>query len=245
MPLPRLTLTLFLALIGLTPAGRTGMAQSVGEEVVLRARIRNHDLTGRVSYDPQTHGPIAAQVVLLSNAAGRPAELVSRTMTDSSGHFTLSGVAPGSYQLVVRAIGYSPARHRLIARASGPQALSIVLHESQFTLDEIAPPEPQEVGLPLSALVETSKSACPLPEDLTIMAIPTSSFAKSIVGPVDSFRGPGSPHLRSGAWALTLLSGTRAVAARILVVPELLSNQRVLPAPIRFIVACPHDTRAR
>src|SRR5512135_266067 len=53
--------------------------------------------------------------------------VVAKTQTDNQGRFTLSGMSPGSYELLVSYRGFAPRRMAISIPSAGAQKLDVVL----------------------------------------------------------------------------------------------------------------------
>ena len=87
------------------------------------------EITGRV-VDQETNEPVASAIVSIEGQ-----EL--RTVTDSAGHYRVTGVPPGPQVLVAGRIGYATIRIPLTVPAAGVVALDIELATSALRMERI------------------------------------------------------------------------------------------------------------
>jgi iron complex outermembrane receptor protein len=85
-------------------------------------------LEGRVTAESGEPVP-SASVVLEGTRWG--------TATNENGHFTLSGVAPGTYQLLVSSIGYKPNSRRVAIREGHTHRIAVVLQAAAGDLEVV------------------------------------------------------------------------------------------------------------
>jgi len=96
---------------------------------------QNGSIKGIVS-DTATNFPVASATITLLK---KDASLVSFTMTDNKGNFELTGIAAGSYRLLITHVNYHNTSRHITVSATTPHIRldSIVLHDLKRTLDEV------------------------------------------------------------------------------------------------------------
>lgn len=97
-----------------------GQARAAGTDATLDGTV--NDATGK---------PVAHAAVVLKNASGSDA---GQTTTDSSGHFTLEHVSPGTYAVAVTAPGFTATSQIATAASTTPSRVAVVL-QKDATLD--------------------------------------------------------------------------------------------------------------
>ncbi|HEY4132175.1 MAG TPA: TonB-dependent receptor [Gemmatimonadaceae bacterium] len=104
---------------------------------VSRARTArvNADVTGSVS-DSATNQPIQSAEISLSNASGA---LVSNTVSDAFGRFTIHNVAPGPYSLVVHMLGFRAVTRpvTISPSTSAPMHFTVMMTSVGVNLDAV------------------------------------------------------------------------------------------------------------
>ena len=80
---------------------------------------QNGSIHGQVVDSVTQQGLAGATVQLVFRAAGLTVEPGRQTLTDASGRFTLSDIAPGAATVKVTRIGYGPSQQEVNVTAGG------------------------------------------------------------------------------------------------------------------------------
>ena len=90
----------------------------VRSEMSVRHKVANVDLTGTVT-DSTSGSPLQSAEIGVTRLAGG---IVSNATSDAFGHFTIHNLAPGSYTVSVRLLGYRPMSQLLVVAATSTSA---------------------------------------------------------------------------------------------------------------------------
>src|SRR5580692_6381360 len=104
---------------------------------VLSAQPRVYTMSGSVT-ESATGKPIAAASVFLNGTS-------KGTVTRDDGTFVLTGIRPGSYQLIISAIGYATFQTTIDTRAL-PSALNVTLQTRSTELSAVTVEPGNEIG---------------------------------------------------------------------------------------------------
>ncbi len=98
---------------------------------------KNGAITGTVTDTIAQQPVISATITLLKK---KDSSLVSFTMTDNKGHFTISNIPAGEYRLLITHINYHAAARPITINATSPvvQLPTIILQDLSRTLNEVA-----------------------------------------------------------------------------------------------------------
>jgi TonB-linked SusC/RagA family outer membrane protein len=102
-------------------------------QILLVSGARRHRQTGSISgtvRDAATFAPISAASVTIVGTRWSGA-------TDAAGHFAIADVAPGSYRLRARALGYAPADTTVVVQDGQETVVDVRIRASAIELDPI------------------------------------------------------------------------------------------------------------
>lgn len=145
-------------------------------------------IEGRVTVAPAGRAAAVAEVRI----EGTPLVAV----TDTAGHYRIGPVPPGPQVLVVRKIGYAPARLPLTVPASGVLTQDVTLAASALTLPDIvvtADPASRATGEVATASVIDR-------EAIAAQSAVSIQGARRTNGPSRTGSPPPSSSMRTGSW---------------------------------------------
>jgi hypothetical protein len=107
-------------------------------------RLRGDTIFGRILSSAR-NAIGNARVQVSTRKPGGGDSLLATVFSEKDGTFRISGLPPRSYHFAVRAIGYRPTDGEVRVSPSGSASLSVQLEPNVMRLEELAPPERQEL----------------------------------------------------------------------------------------------------
>jgi len=100
------------------------------------------NLTGLLHIYGQGNGSLTGQVITaderpLANASVTIDRTKIGATTDTAGFFNLPDIPPGSYNIVIRVVGYQPYREAVSIRPDATSTLTAILREDNLNLNEV------------------------------------------------------------------------------------------------------------